>query len=79
MERILSTRNLYCCREENKEGKWHYIVFEKATNTPVISFNSKGLVHIYKTIDALDIKDYKYYNQVVEITKEVLKMEYSAK
>ena len=79
MERILSTRNLHCCREENNEGKWRYTIFEKATETPVISFTKKGLVHVYKAIDTLDIKDYKYYNQVVEIVKEVLKMEGGAK
>lgn len=75
MERLFSTRNLHCCREENNEGKWRYTIFEKATETPVISFSHKGIIHVYKAIDALDIKDYKYYNQVIEITKEILKMD----
>ena len=75
MERIISTRNLHCCREENQEGKWRYVIFEKATNTPVISFSRKGLIHVYKAIDTLDIKDYRYYKQVVTITQEVLKIE----
>lgn len=45
---------------------------------PVIAFSRKGLIHVSQTIPLL-IEDYKYYDQVEEVTKQVLIMEGGAK
>lgn len=78
MEKIIATKNLECYRKENEDGNWRYIIYEKAGNVPVIAFSRKGLMHVSRTIPLL-IEDYKYYEQVEEITKQVLIMEGNAK
>lgn len=75
MEKIIATRNLECYRKENDNGEFRYVIYEKAGNTPVVSFSRKGLLHVTKAIDTMSIEDYKYFNQIKEITKEVLTME----
>ena len=78
MEKIIATKNLECYRKENEDGRWRYVIYEKAGNVPVIAFSRKGILHVSKTIPLL-IEDYKYYAQVEEITKEVLIMDGGAK
>ena len=75
MEKVISTKNLACYRAEKEDGKHEYLVCEKATDTPIMTFTGNGKLHHLTNTIPLLIEDYKYYKQVCEIVSQVMIME----
>ena len=75
----MSTKNLECYKTKKVDGKWQYLIFEKNTKTPIMSFEGDGkLRHLANTIPLL-IEDYKYYKQICRIVSQVMIMVGGAK
>lgn len=74
MELKYSSENLECYVSIDQYGEKHYQIFEKGSNIPVIVCSSRGQLHLSKTIPLL-IEDYKYYNEVCDIVKKIIKEE----
>lgn len=75
MEKIIATKNLEGHRAENPDGKFSYVIVEKSTSKPIMAIDRQGLTNVFEGIEPVAIQDYKHYDQILEITKEILKME----
>jgi hypothetical protein len=74
MELKYGSENLECYMFIDQYREKHYQIFEKGSNIPVIVCSSKGHLHLSKTIPLL-IEDYKYYNEVCDVVKKIIKGE----
>jgi hypothetical protein len=74
MELKYSSENLECYVLIDQYREKHYQIFEKGSNIPVIVCSSKGQLHLSKTIPLL-IENYKYYSEVCNIVKKIIKKE----
>lgn len=75
MEKLGNTEHLNCFMALNDENRREYFIFEKGAKTPFMQFGGNGkLTHISNTIPLL-IEDYKYYNEVKDIVKDVIKFD----
>ena len=72
MEKVIATRNLECYRAKKEDGKHEYVIYEKVTNSPIMSFTGNGKLHHLTNTIPLLIEDYRYYKQVCEIVSQVM-------